>query len=69
MVEAAKLRFRLNFGSEYCDNCDGLRAGPGVVATCFQVKQCNYTNFKDGEVAPRHLRIIQSLSELAFKKP
>jgi hypothetical protein len=67
-VEAATLRFKLNFGSERCQNCDGLRAGPGVLATCFQVQQCNFTNIKDGEMSPRHLRIVQTLLETPLKK-
>ena len=62
-IEAATLRYKLNFGSETCTNCDGLRAGPGVVATCFQVQQCNYTNIKDGDATPRHLRILQTLMD------
>ncbi len=61
-VEVATLRFKVNFGTERCGNCDGLHAGPGVIATCYQVGQCHYSNFKDGEVSPRHLRIIESLS-------
>lgn len=60
-VEAAQLRFRLNFGTPVCERCDGLKAGPGVVATCFQVRQCNYSNVKEGEITPRQLRVLQNL--------
>src|ERR1700760_1868875 len=59
--EAAKLRFQLNFGSPICASCDGLKAGPGVIATCFQVRRCNYENVREGGASERHLRIIQSL--------
>lgn len=45
--EAAQLRFRVNFGSETCRTCEGLRAGPDVQATCFQVGECRYTNVKN----------------------
>lgn len=44
--EAAELRFRVNFGTEICRNCEGLRAGPDVVATCFQLQECRYTNVR-----------------------
>lgn len=47
--EAARLRFQVNFGTPICTRCDGLRAGPGVVATCFQVRRCRYTNVKEGD--------------------
>lgn len=60
-VEAAQLRFQLNFGTAVCKDCDGLRAGPGVVATCFQVQQCNYSNIKEDEASPKQLRMIQTL--------
>lgn len=59
-VELAKTRFKLNFGSALCENCDGLRAGPGVTATCFQVKQCYFDNFREDN-HPRHLRVLQAL--------
>jgi len=52
-VEAAHLRFKSNFGSTLCDRCDGLKAGIGVVATCFQLRQCNYTNFKEHDAPSR----------------
>jgi hypothetical protein len=57
--EVAKLRFKSTFGTEACRNCEGLKAGPGVLATCFQVQACNYTNIKEG-TNPRHLRILES---------
>ena len=59
-VELAKARFKLNFGTALCENCDGLRAGPGVTATCFQVKQCHFDNFREDN-HPRHLRVLNSL--------
>ncbi len=55
------MRFRLNFGTPICDRCDGLKVGPGVVATCFQVRQCNYDNVKQGAMTPRQSRVVQSL--------
>lgn len=60
--ELAKLRFGTNFGTDICTDCDGLKAGPGVVATCFQVKACNFTNVKEGDDANRHLRVIANLT-------
>jgi hypothetical protein len=59
--EAAKLRFQVNFGTDICNNCDGLKAGPGVIATCFQVHVCNYSNVKEENQNPRHLRVLQNL--------
>lgn len=60
-IEAGKLRFKVNFGTPMCRNCDGLKAGPGVVATCFQVQQCHFTNFKEGDTSPRQKRVLDSL--------
>jgi hypothetical protein len=60
-LECAQLRFRANFGSQMCESCDGLKSGPGVVATCFQTKRCHYTNVKEGDATPRHLRVIEAL--------
>lgn len=57
--EVARLRFRLNFGTDTCTNCDGLRAGPNVIATCYQTKECHFTNLKD--TPTRHLRVIDRL--------
>ena len=62
-TEAAQLRFRLNFGTPICDRCDGLKAGPGVSATCFQLRQCTYDNVKEGDATPKQRRVIQSLLE------
>lgn len=61
--EAAHLRFQVNFATPACESCDGLKAGPGVVATCFQVRRCNYSNVKEGDASPKQLRVIQSLLE------
>ena len=61
MTEASVLRYRFNFGTPVCVNCDGLKAGPGVVATCFQIRRCNYSNVKDGDVTPKQLRVLQRL--------
>jgi hypothetical protein len=44
--QAAKDRFAVNFGTDVCLSCDGLKAGPDVLATCYQVRQCNYSNVK-----------------------
>ncbi len=68
-VEAAQLRFRLNFGTPICDRCDGLKAGPGVSATCFQVRQCTYDNVKDGDATPKQRRVIQSLLDPPKRNP
>jgi hypothetical protein len=62
-LEAAQLRFRLNFGTHICDRCDGLKAGPGVVATCYQIRQCYYDNIREGEGTPKQKRVIESLLE------
>jgi hypothetical protein len=63
-LEAAKLRFQLNFGTPGCNQCDGLHAGPGVSATCFQMKQCHYSNLKEGEGSSRQLRVLKTLTEI-----
>lgn len=60
-LECSKLRFRLNFNTPVCETCDGMKAGPGVVATCFQAKRCNYTNVKEGDATSRQRRVIESL--------
>lgn len=62
MAEASRLRFKLNFGSDVCERCEGMRAGLEVVATCFQVKRCDFTNIREGQGDPRHLRIIEKLT-------
>lgn len=62
-AEAAQLRFQANFGTSVCDSCDGLKAGPGVIATCHQVRRCLYDNFKEGVVDPRQARILRMLGK------
>lgn len=59
-VEAAKARFRVNFGTEVCERCEGLRAGDNVTATCFQVQLCHYANVKK-KPSPRQRGIIEGL--------
>jgi len=61
LFEASRQRFLVNFGTEVCSNCDGLKTGPKVVATCFQVKRCNFTNVYEGLESPLHLRILNRL--------
>jgi len=58
--EAARLRFRVNFSTSACDHCEGLKAGPGVVATCFQVRRCDYTNVKEGAATVRQLKVLSA---------
>jgi hypothetical protein len=60
-IEAGQLRFRINFGTPICHNCTGLKAGPGVLATCFQVQQCNYANIKEGELTDKQQRLLETL--------
>ena len=62
-LEAAKLRFQVNFGTDVCVHCEGLHAGPGVSATCFQIQQCNYCNLKDGAGTPHQAAIIKKLCQ------
>lgn len=62
VVEAGRARFLANFGSDVCDSCDGLKAGPGVVATCFQRRQCFFTHFKTLDMSNRQQRVINSLT-------
>ena len=59
--EAARLRYKLNFGTAVCENCDGLHAGPGVIATCYQVRECHFTNLR--EAPTRHLRVLDHLTK------
>ena len=61
--EAAQLRFKVNFGTEQCQNCTGLRAGPGIVATCYQIKQCFFTNLREGDLTSRQASILEHLGE------
>lgn len=49
VVEAARWRFKANFGTSTCDRCRGLMAGPGVIATCYQRRLCYYRNFVEEE--------------------
>jgi hypothetical protein len=60
--EAATARFNANFGTEACNHCDGLKAGPDVAATCFQIRQCYYTNLKVG-ADTKQTRLIEKLSK------
>jgi len=60
-LEAARLRFSINFGTSVCDHCEGLKAGPGVAATCFQVKRCNYGNVKDDDLTLKQLKVLGAL--------
>lgn len=62
LFEASHQRFLVNFGTEVCSSCDGLKTGPKVIATCFQVKRCNFTNVYEGLESPYHLRILDRLS-------
>lgn len=55
------MRFTQHFGTSRCQSCDGLHAGPDVVATCFQVQQCHYDNIKTEGTNPRHLRVLSNL--------
>ncbi len=59
VLEAARTRFRHNFGTSVCQRCEGLKAGPGVVATCFQVRQCYYDNFKEQGLTPKQARVLR----------
>ena len=58
-AEAARLRFRVNFGTSVCESCEGLRAGPYVLATCYQVKECRYSNVRGA--TKKQLRILNHL--------
>lgn len=59
--EAASARYKANYGTSVCEQCDGLKAGPEVAATCFQLKQCYYTNLKVG-ADKKQARLIERLS-------
>lgn len=61
MVEAAKARFEVNFGTPVCERCDGLRAGDDVVATCYQMKLCYYRSMKK-DTNPKQKGVIDKLS-------
>jgi hypothetical protein len=60
--EAARDRFAANFGSSMCESCDGLKAGPDVVATCFQLKQCFFGNKKSIDTSRTHKSVVEGLS-------
>jgi hypothetical protein len=60
--EAARQRYRANFGTESCNSCEGLKAGPGVLATCFQVQKCNFDSIREGSESPTQLKILSRLS-------
>lgn len=62
LAEASRLRFRVNFGTERCNTCTGLHAGPGVLATCFQVKRCDFTHIKEATLDIRRRRILEGLT-------
>jgi hypothetical protein len=59
MIELAKARFKLNFGTNICERCNGLCAGENVVATCYQIKLCYYRNVQMGK---KHQSVIDTLS-------
>lgn len=62
VIEAARARFKANFGSSQCLTCDGLKVRPGVVATCAQMKQCYYSSaLRDPD---KLSRVAETLSEL-----
>lgn len=60
--DMARLRFQLNFGSQECENCDGLHAGPNVVATCYQIQRCYFQNLRKGEVEGHQVQLLERLS-------
>ena len=62
LLESGKLRFKLNFGTKNCENCEGLRAGPGVAATCFQIRKCEFQNVLEESSSPRHIRILRKMT-------
>ena len=63
-TETARLRFSLHFGTFLCDRCTGLQAGPGVAATCFQMRECHFGHLREGETHPsrRHLDVLARLT-------
>jgi hypothetical protein len=60
---AAQDRFRQNLGSPLCTNCDGLKAGPDVVATCFQLGRCYFANRKTSDATDAQRRLIARLAK------
>lgn len=59
VVEAAKQRFKTTFGTSRCESCTGLRVTDGVLATCFQLKQCYYKGFSAEDLTERQLRVLK----------
>lgn len=60
--EAAQARFEANFGTSMCNACDGLKAGVGVVSTCFQAKRCYYGNIKTTDLSSKQRAVIEGLT-------
>jgi hypothetical protein len=63
--EAAETRFQVNFGSERCGSCDGLKAGPGVVATCFQLRKCFYRNIRSDDTSKKQKAVLDSFRTIS----
>jgi len=63
MLEISRLNFKLNFGTQVCQRCDGLRAGPGVVATCYQIERCEFKSLKAGEEDAKRSEVIDRLTQ------
>ena len=61
LLEASQQRFRVNFGTDRCTNCTGLHAGPDVVATCYQMQRCDYSNFRAEQTDAKKQRIVGNL--------
>jgi hypothetical protein len=61
LLEVSQLRFKVNFGGPSCQNCEGLKAGPQVTATCFQVGRCEFRNYKEGDESSRVQRVLARL--------
>jgi hypothetical protein len=40
-----------------------LRAGPGVAATCFQIRQCHYRSLKETEVSAKRLAVVEAFEK------
>ena len=59
--EAAQARFKANLGTSTCDHSEGLKAGVGVTATCFQLKRCFYDNARGGELSSKQQAVIEGL--------
>jgi hypothetical protein len=59
--QAARDRFKSTFGTPRCLTCTGLHAGPGVVATCYQVKLCFYRNLAEANAPMRLARAMGKL--------